>query len=103
MSEAKFTSGDWLGFDGDSWQSDDCNCYNLDSDRCHSWVEIVCDGQAVAIVPDHEGVLDENAHLIAAAPEMYELLEMLINGDNINDHSIVREAESLLAKARGEQ
>jgi hypothetical protein len=43
-----------------------------------------------------------NAHLIAAAPDMYAMLEMLVNGDSINDHSIEKEVISLLTKARGE-
>lgn len=43
-----------------------------------------------------------DAHLIAAAPVMYAMLEMLVNGDSINDHSIERECIEILKKARGE-
>lgn len=45
-----------------------------------------------------------NAHLIAAAPEMYNLLERLTSHDNCKKDIIhlLGEADNLLAKARGE-
>ncbi len=43
-----------------------------------------------------------NAHLIAAAPKMYEILKMLLDGDSINDFTIDIEVAKLLAQARGE-
>ena len=43
-----------------------------------------------------------HAHLIAVAPEMYEMLEFLVENDSINDSSIDIEIQLLLAKARGE-
>ena len=99
MSEAKFTKGEWVGFKDGKWQSDYVNDYILVGDNNPSWVEVTCNGQTVAIVPNHGTTLDENAHLIVAAPEMYEMLssmlclEGIIKTDNI---------KSLLAKARGE-
>jgi len=42
-----------------------------------------------------------NAHLIAAAPEMYEFIKSLLEFDMLNDSDTI-EVEALLAKARGE-
>jgi hypothetical protein len=45
-----------------------------------------------------------NCHLIAAAPEMYAMLDRLSSQlTDINAHSAANEIEALLAKARGEQ
>lgn len=85
MNEAKFTKGEWRverfvddkGFD----------------------VTFSDDGEVIA-----DYVYDEfDAHLIAAAPEMYDYLLHMIEHDVINDSSIEREVKSLLAKARGEK
>lgn len=100
MSEAKFTKGEWLGFKDGRWQSDYINDYTLDGDNNPSWVQITCNGQAVAIVPNHGDTLDDNAHLIAVAPEMYEFLEGIVDG--VLDESDNNELTALLAKARGE-
>ncbi|AUR92548.1 hypothetical protein NVP1173O_72 [Vibrio phage 1.173.O._10N.261.55.A11] len=82
MSEAKFTKGEWE-------------------------VEIGCSQAFVATENKfiHESNVDiatgnrneriANAHLIAAAPEMYEFIETHMGGHP--------EAEEILAKARGEQ
>jgi len=43
-----------------------------------------------------------NVDLISQAPAMYEMLELLADGDSINDHSIEKEVIDLLSKARGE-
>jgi hypothetical protein len=45
-----------------------------------------------------------NAHLIAAAPDMYDLLKRLTSHDNCKKDIVhlLGEADSLLAKARGE-
>ena len=58
-------------------------------------------GLTIARVFDMEGS-PHDANLMVSAPDMYEMLEMLVNGDSINDHSIEREVVTLLAKARGE-
>ncbi|MBX2848943.1 MAG: hypothetical protein KTR16_11525 [Acidiferrobacterales bacterium] len=76
MSEAKFTKGEWVASEG-------------------------VGGGAIVYIPnggfDISGIPDAifNAHLIAAAPEMYEFIETHMGG--------YPEAEDLLAKARGEQ
>ena len=42
-----------------------------------------------------------NAHLIAAAPKMYEALEAM-NSSTVCDPSVLRAAESALKQARGQ-
>jgi hypothetical protein len=87
----KFTEGKWTAFIGNG-------------------VIAIDDSQGRAIInwPGFDGECfsfskkKANAHLIAAAPDMYAMLEMLVNGDSINDHSIEKEVISLLTKARGE-
>ena len=86
MSEVKFTKGEWKverfvnnkGFE----------------------ISFNDDGEVVADYVYKEA----DAHLIAAAPEMYNLLEMLTNHNNSRKDIIhlLGEADSLLAKARGE-
>lgn len=56
------------------------------------------DGEVVADYVYEEA----DAHLIAAAPSMYEYLSHMVEHDMINDHYVEREVKSLLAKARGE-
>ena len=48
--------------------------------------------------------MKKNAHLIASAPKMYDLLNRLTNNDNCKKDIIhlLGEADNLLAKARGE-
>ena len=52
---------------------------------------------------EYRDISGENAHLIAAAPEMYAMLKFLVENDSINDHSIDKEVLTLLAKARGDE
>jgi len=80
----KFTKGDWnISFVGDATY--------IDSDT----------GLTIARVFDMEDS-PHDASLISSAPDMYAMLEMLVNGDSINDNSIEKEVLTLLAKARGE-
>lgn len=102
MSKAKFTKGEWIiteGFMGDTILTT--------KDRLNkSKSEIV----TIEIVFSGEISIEQkaNAHLIAAAPEMYELLEELecsaLNieqtANNLAYRKMIRE---LLAKARGEK
>jgi hypothetical protein len=80
----KFTEG--------NWESD--------------YYNVVSNGRVVAecgfSANDYDKEEIANAHLITTAPDMYAMLEMLVNGDSINDHSIEKEVISLLTKARGE-
>lgn len=84
MSEAKFTKGDW-------------KVNSLVNGRGFD-ISFNDDGECIAEIIH----IESDAHLIAAAPEMYAMLDMLVDNDGINDCSIDREVESLLAKARGE-
>ena len=106
MSETKFTKGEWivytadddygnLGYDEvvigmDSYNENCCNYY------CSHKVTI--DGVES---DDVEGMA--NAYLIAAAPDMYAMLNRIANesygAEDVSDEVI----NKLLAKARGEQ
>jgi hypothetical protein len=81
MSEAKFTKGEWNVQFGDMiFASDEIN------------------NEQVAVVCNEE---NKDKHLIAAAPEMYEMLVQLhiVGGLGIERH---RKIDRLLSKARGE-
>lgn len=102
--KTKFTKGPWVAVDRGAW-------FEIDS----------ADGENVAnsggFDPDHTGFnfcdeLAANSHLIAAAPEMYELLEKQSElmdfldeqtHPNIELDAVKHEIDKLLAKARGEQ
>ena len=99
MGEAKFTPGPWsvdAGFEtsrpGDFdeyWQVHD----GKDAIACSAYC--------------YAGNRKANAHLIAAAPELYEVLDDIAtaahNGFNIHQNSVlIAEARAALAKARGE-
>ncbi len=84
MSEVKFTKSPWK-FNSHDGSITDCT-------KAENEI-------ATAQLDDwhHLGMGYANAHLIAAAPEMYKFLDDLANGRG-TDYPI----ESLLAKARGE-
>jgi len=91
MSEAKFTPGPWI-----AWQP-----------RGDESVPVRTDGLGITIAYAHQGAITNaraNAHLIAAAPELYDLLESFpgfTNDCKIGDPWIEKRDE-ILAKARGE-
>ncbi len=78
----KFTKGIW------DWEHDDCtsSMIQVDSDI----------GVSIARLQS-----ENDAYLISAAPEMYELLEFIANAPLAAPHKAV-EIKKLLAKARGE-
>lgn len=90
MSDTKFTPGPWhngqtkdpaIVFDADGWAICDCKTYH------------------------RKGYLDEmrsNAHLIAAAPELYEVLSEAIERGGVIQMCLYDKAIAALAKARGE-
>ena len=95
MSETKFTNGEWET----SYRKNKNGMYSQDV-YCEKGETIcTCDWYPV---DEGSGVTstnrESNAHLIAAAPEMYAMLESLqldVEGD--------MKREQLLAKARGEK
>ncbi len=86
MSKTQFTAGPWHVTE---YMSD----YVIDG----------ADGFDVCNVINNDDIDRHNANLIAAAPEMYAMLEKLsMQLTAINAHKAVDEIERLLAKARGE-
>ena len=88
--DTKFTKGLWTHQKGDDWIYDD----SKDD-------QVIC--CAMPVNNNYE-VRRANAHLIAAAPDMYSLLEefKLFAVRQGWDHVLINDAEKLLAKARGE-
>lgn len=92
MSETEFTKGPWVAKMNAAY-FDICAPYaQLNS----GLDERVC----IGVMPDQEA----NAHLIAAAPEMYEMLEKIHEGiAGVGEYGeFYYDAKDLLAKARGE-
>lgn len=93
MSEAEFTNGPWK-----------FNAYDGSITDCTKAENEV----ATAQLGDWHclGVGYSNAHLIAAAPEMYEMLDEVshVLGHELNptNKSYIKAIRELLAKARGE-
>ncbi|AUS01382.1 hypothetical protein NVP1284A_55 [Vibrio phage 1.284.A._10N.286.55.A5] len=92
MSETKFTKGEWVvDYDNNS----SCEWYYTGPAK----VEYSYRASAI----EYSEAL-ANAHLIAAAPEMYELLDSLyVHLDFIGDERYKNNIKNLLAKARGEK
>jgi len=91
MSDAKFTKGPWM-----AWQP-----------RGDESVPVRTDGLGITIAYAHQGAITNaraNAHLIAAAPELYDACcEALIMLKHLNvTGSLIDQVDSALAKARGE-
>lgn len=90
MKETKFTKGEWLIF-GD-WGIKDKN------DRLIAQFEPLNDD----ISPGNTDESFANAHLIAAAPEMYDLLSTIESDSNQVPTWLWDRIQQVLAKARGE-
>ena len=100
MSETKFTPGPW------KWS----NAYKASNNENLTWSLLgengygilSCDGESNS--PQELGESGKaNAHLIAAAPDLYKALEELVNADGILGRVNARpKAKAALAKARGE-
>ena len=109
MSESKFTKGSWVGFNNGEWS--DCGAWSVDNDEASSYSNVAVNVGNVTICLVVSDSLDDeemeaNAHLIAAAPEMYELLEDYVSfverGDAEGFNQMFCVVKELLAKARGE-
>jgi hypothetical protein len=92
MSETKFTRG--------PWRVDAYGCV-IQSETIGGGEVIRAGGVALCV---NEGEPKYNRYLIAAAPEMYALLEKFKDFAVRQgwQHVLINEAETLLAKARGE-
>lgn len=86
MTDTKFTPGPWR-----RGQTGNLRIYGPDGMGEHSGV--------VAEVKSKNGHQTANAHLIAAAPDLYEALEEVIAATGYSNGK----ARAALAKARGEQ
>ena len=108
MSDTKFTCGEWIA----DIRVGCCAVYSKDSrDECEQGLHNDSENiyyasfPNVTMNPELKSQSIEpiaNAHLIAAAPEMYEMLEKLYDESRlvyVEDYDLV---EDLLAKARGE-
>ncbi|UYE90954.1 hypothetical protein [Vibrio phage vB_VaS_L1] len=91
MSEAKFTKGEWFSaLDGCVYAPVMGDCKKISTINT---MDIIASNEERA-----------NAHLIAAAPEMYEMLGKVLTEykEMLGMSQEVKEIEQLLAKARGE-
>ena len=99
--QPKWTPGDWAG----KGQTSE------DAVFCGTMHRICADGAWLAFVPawkdnpDEASEAEANAHLIAAAPDLYAALERLVDavsGLSAGVASISADARAALAKARGQ-
>ncbi|OAJ67740.1 hypothetical protein [Gluconobacter cerinus] len=106
MSEAKFTPAPWIAKKGTGWFVTRPNA------RMAHVVGMSPKTSLVGAENEEEDEARANAHLIAAAPELYEALRMAANDLNTAAHFLpdtrlalletVKQAHAALAKARGE-
>lgn len=106
MSTPAFTPGPWLVWHrSGKGQNSTQGVYKQASHETHLTIAL-CDEECVRI-PEYERVA--NANLIAAAPSMYEALDLLVRdadkrpGAYIHaDPQLVEKARDAIRKARGE-
>jgi hypothetical protein len=88
----KFTKGPWKVFTKE------------DSYLCAGKIGVIEDGDCIVVAECNDWLATEkrhNAALIAAAPEMYAMLDKMLNSEQPASY-FYEEADALLAKARGE-
>ena len=96
MSETKFTKGDW--------EIDERWVDRVFCDDSTGSLVAVTGGKEFTTIRRSEEEVTANAHLIAAAPLMYELLESIRVTEQISGGDMWSEKiEQLLCNARGEQ
>ncbi|MEM1212961.1 MAG: hypothetical protein AAGI68_11775 [Planctomycetota bacterium] len=98
MAETKtaFTPGPWEWYQNPSGSIGVCSTTQNSGDGKRSVVGYVSNSGAIRHQTDH------NAHLIAAAPELYELLKEVRRLIPPHRHVRLARIDALLAKARGE-
>lgn len=99
MIKTKFTSGPWeiegYAIEGPAYPGDPKRPTIMGGED-REW--------CVAIVQtDHEKPYEANAHLIAAAPELYEMLSSIENDNGSIPQGFWNEMQRVLRKARGEE
>lgn len=95
MAKTKFTPGPWSIFGPLSDKYDPA--YRVSAERTLSLTVSACPDGFV------QGENKANAHLIAAAPELYEALELLLSAQGQMEEKAIKMAKVALAKARGEE
>jgi hypothetical protein len=94
-----FTKGEWFIEKDANW-NDDCWAISVkrdyDDSIHHCFAEVVYKMEGEDSNPE----LEANAHLIAAAPELYGLLEEMADYDECQRFK--KQINQLLSKARGE-
>jgi len=102
MTEPKFTPGPWFTDDyGYIFSGERRDAHMIAEVRGWGWIQYL---------PDPEQIQDANAHLIAAAPSLYEALEycrqkiayMTTHGEWYSPGRAIEKADAALTKARGE-
>ncbi len=93
MTEAKFTKGPWTEYLG---ASNIVEVHNSDGLEVVNWQGFDGNGNF------SNQTVEANAYLIAAAPEMYEMLKQIANAREIKFDGSASQIWDLLAKARGE-
>lgn len=98
----KFTPAPWIYMDGDSFEKD---TVITTEDRIDNGTIPICEMDTcfTGSIGDEQ---EANAALIAAAPEMYEMLDEISDGlldaGGFGNCALAKRIEQLLAKARGE-
>jgi len=98
MKEPKFTKGPWIVSKTSGMEIFINHCHE-NSKRVPGYF-----AEVRRFTTDHEQV-DANAHLIAAAPELFEALELAdaaLSGANMNIDVVRKKVRAALAKALGE-
>lgn len=104
-SKAKFTKGPWIGFNNGKWA--DCGAWSVGNDEASSYSDVAVNAGDMTIclvVSDswNDEEMESNAHLIAAAPDMYDVLSTIENDDGTIPEWLWDKIQITLAKARGE-
>lgn len=94
MAETKFTPRPWSIFGPLSDKHEPA--YRVSAERTLSLTVSPCPDGFV------HGENKANAHLIAAAPDLYEALELLLSAQGKMEEKAIKMAKAALAKARGE-